>query len=238
MIKLHQGEEIYISQRKHWFALAAESAGLVAAAIVPFFVMWLMMAGEGTKEHVTGNIALIIFGVAAWELALWVIFFILWTNYYLNLLVVTNVRVIDIEQHGLFARDMADMRLDRIQDVKVEVMGIVASLLDFGDVHIQSAGASREVVAPRIRDPYKVRDAIVKAQHDKLSKRYNHPSQTHQQPQNRQHVEHYPPPHQQQHQKPQHSEHYSEPRKGHPHSPHNAAKKRSRRHSKRKNNHQ
>jgi hypothetical protein len=96
----------------------------------------------------------------SWGHISWILFFVAWTNYYLDILVVTNKRVIDIQQIGLFARDVAEIRTENIEDLRVEIVGPIASLLHFGNLHIQSAGESREFVMRNIPDPHKVREAI------------------------------------------------------------------------------
>ncbi|MEX0877259.1 MAG: PH domain-containing protein [Candidatus Spechtbacterales bacterium] len=171
MIDLLEGEKIVLQKRRHWYALATESSGLFLMALVPVLLILLGMSSPAVREIMTANWNLILFMASVWLLMVWMIFFVVWTNYYLDVLVVTNYRLIDIEQKGLFARDMAEVHLSRIQDVKVEVVGLLASLMDFGDIHVQTAGAEREVVITRIEHPHKVRDMISQYHMEVLNKR-------------------------------------------------------------------
>lgn len=94
---------------------------------------------------------------------MFMIFAAMFTNYYLDILIVTNQRIIDIEQLGLFARDVTSAPLQNVEDIKVEVIGILPSLFDFGNLHIQTAAAMREITVYGIHHPNKIRDCIIAA---------------------------------------------------------------------------
>ena len=54
--------------------------------------------------------------------------------------IITSRRIIDIEQQGLFSRHVAEIPLSRVQDITIEVNGILETLLRFGTIRIQTAG--------------------------------------------------------------------------------------------------
>lgn len=170
MINLIEGEKIVLQKRRHWFALAAESFGLFLAALVPFLLIVFGMSAPAVREIITANWDLIVFKVSLWWLMVWMVFFVVWTNYYLDVLVITNYRLMDIEQKGLFARDMVEVNLSQIQDIKVEVVGVLASLMHFGDLYVQTAGASREIIITKIENPQEVRNMISKYQTKALNR--------------------------------------------------------------------
>ena len=110
----------------------------------------------------------IIFYQLLWIQILWIMFFITWTNYYLDVILVTNKRVVDIEQLGLFSRDIAEIRLESIQDIKSEVLGFISSLFKMGNLHIQSAGQTKEILLRNMPEPEKIKDAISKCRDEVL----------------------------------------------------------------------
>jgi uncharacterized membrane protein YdbT with pleckstrin-like domain len=61
-------------------------------------------------------------------------------DYWLDTWIVTNRRILNIEQNGLFGRTTSELRLYRVQDVTSKVAGFVQSMLDFGMVYVQTAG--------------------------------------------------------------------------------------------------
>jgi uncharacterized membrane protein YdbT with pleckstrin-like domain len=96
---------------------------------------------------------------------MWFIFLIIFTNYYLDQIIVTNKRIIDIDQVGLFSRDIVTTSVNRLQDIKVELSGIFPTLLKYGDLHIQSAGANKEILIKGIKHPEKVKEVILRLYH-------------------------------------------------------------------------
>lgn len=57
-----------------------------------------------------------------------------------NYLVLTNLHLIQVEQKGLFNRAVAQLSLARVQDVTGRRTGMLATILNFGNVEVQSAG--------------------------------------------------------------------------------------------------
>lgn len=169
MINLHPGEKIILERRKHWFFVLIQAIFIFCVAILPLLVIIFAELFSVINNIIIEYEAPILFFVVSYWLCLWMGFFVGWTNYYLDVLVVTDKRLIDIEQVGLFSRDVAEVRLENIEDIKVRVSGIIPSLLKFGDVEIQTAGEFREFIKRNIPEPYIVRDAISKA-HDEILK--------------------------------------------------------------------
>lgn len=166
MITLHPGETIVFETRRHWLPIAVEGIVLLIFALIPLALLVLPHVFPPEIQAVVARSRdLFFFGVSAWILFLWVVFFIAWTNYYLDIFIITEKRIIDIEQIGLFSRDVAESRLENVEDIRVQITGVVPSLLDFGNLHIQTAGVQREFLVSDIPEPDRVRDIIAK-QHD------------------------------------------------------------------------
>lgn len=74
-------------------------------------------------------------------------------DYWLDAWIVTNRRIINIEQNGLFFRTISELRLYRIQDVTSKVDGFFRSMLNFGMVYVQTAGEKRYFIFEDVSDP-------------------------------------------------------------------------------------
>lgn len=74
-------------------------------------------------------------------------------DYYLDVWVVTNERIIDIQLKGLFARTTSEARLYRVQDVTAQMKGIGATIFDYGTVSVQTAGATGRFIFEQMPDP-------------------------------------------------------------------------------------
>jgi uncharacterized membrane protein YdbT with pleckstrin-like domain len=99
--------------------------------------------------------------LALYILSLLLFLFIIWTDYYLDIWIITSKRIIDVEQKGLFNRSISEFSLANVQDVTIEINGIVETLLKFGDLNVQTAGQMNFVInqAPNL---YEAKDLILK----------------------------------------------------------------------------
>lgn len=66
------------------------------------------------------------------------IFFPSWIGWYFSVFIVTDQRLIQITQKGLFHRSVIDMNLNQIQMVNYEVAGLQETLLGFGTIMMQT----------------------------------------------------------------------------------------------------
>jgi hypothetical protein len=160
MIDLDSGENVMIEVRRHPLPFILEISFLAIFIILPPAVYIgiksisiPVLSGLGASEF--------LFVYSCILLISWITFFIVWTNYYLDVLLVTNSRIIDIEQKRFFHRDMATLRLDKIEDVKIEITGFIATIFDYGMVYIQTAGESREFIVHDVPHPNKVKNLIL-----------------------------------------------------------------------------
>jgi len=152
MIQLESKEVIIYTARKHWFIFLIEIIFVLAAAVVPALIIYFVLE--------TGITNLIIFLYLIWLLILWIVMTLIWTDYYLDVWYITNQRIIDVEQRGLFNRKISTFRLDMIQDTTIEVPGILATLIGYGDIHIQTAGQDEKFTLRGVNNPARVNQII------------------------------------------------------------------------------
>ena len=160
MLHLKKGEHIDIKARKHWFLLFRASFGILVIYLLPFFG-WVFLTRQTGYLLPQVSSSLLVFLSSLWTLIIWAKFFSIWTDYYLDIWIVTDSRIVNIDQKGLFSREVSTLRIERIQDVTYEINGIVATVLDFGTVHVQTAGESEEFVIKGIAHPEYVKRRIL-----------------------------------------------------------------------------
>ena len=156
MFNLQPHENIIIRVRKHWLVFMFEALALFVSIFIPFAFILVF-------EAEINSFPLSIFIVAAWELLMLFMISVAITNYYLDILFVTNKNLIDIDQLGLFSRDIATTPIENIEDIKIEIKGILGTWFQFGNLHIQTAGASKETKIIGIRNPQETKDIILDA---------------------------------------------------------------------------
>lgn len=82
-------------------------------------------------------------------------------DFYYDLLVVTDRRIMDIDQNSLFSRSFNELALEQVEDVSASTNGILRTLFDFGDVTIQSAGAKEKFIFKGVAHPRQITDIIL-----------------------------------------------------------------------------
>lgn len=161
---MHTDEQILMLQRKHWSVLVHKLFRYVVLLVIPLLIFavlaWFGVVLTIDTQNLSG--VLLVLGASLYTLLLWMLFFHDWLDHYLDALIVTSERVVRIEQKGLFNRTVADLTLDRIQDVTVETKGFVQTFLRYGSLHLQSAGERERFVFPDIPDPEMVKAEILK----------------------------------------------------------------------------
>jgi hypothetical protein len=83
--------------------------------------------------------------------------FMVW---YWNAFVLTNLRVIDVDQRGLFDRTVSEAVYDRIQDVSYHVKGVWGTMLRYGTIIVQTAGATTNLELYYVHDPKEIHHVI------------------------------------------------------------------------------
>lgn len=111
------------------------------------------------------------FLLSVYFLLIWAVFFKALADYYLDTWIVTDHRVLEIHQIGLFKRDISELRLNKIQDISVKIEGMMPTFFNYGDIIIQTAGVVQEFKFEEIADPQKVKDEILKL-HDQFIKEH------------------------------------------------------------------
>jgi hypothetical protein len=131
-----QGEKTILVLRKHWIFLFGP--------IVLIFILILIISAIyffiNNLEWYNKISYLYWFLSTLSLLILWNLAFLNVMIYSLNTVIVTNKRIIENEQNGLFRHLTNELELDKIQDISVEIFGPAAQFLGYGNIEIQSAG--------------------------------------------------------------------------------------------------
>ncbi len=157
-----EGEEIIKIIRRDFFILVKKIVLFLLLNLLPLIFFYL--ASLNFPTMLVGDISppLLILGASIYYLFMWLLFFFSFVDYYLDVWIVTNKRIIDIEQRGLFSRVISEQKLYRVQDVTSETHGFFPTIFAYGSVLIQTAGEKERFHFKQIPDPDKVRDVIIK----------------------------------------------------------------------------
>ncbi|MEK7579129.1 MAG: PH domain-containing protein [Patescibacteria group bacterium] len=163
LVDLYEGERVILEVRRHAFKFYTRTLVLFVLWIIPLLLSPLFNRGMRALFVNENGSALFGFFFSLWTLLLFTLFFFRWTDYYLDVWIITTKRIFDVEQKGLFTRVVSVFRLEKVQDITVETRGIIATFLKFGDVHLYTAGESSEFVIRDAADPLMVKNVIIEA---------------------------------------------------------------------------
>ena len=147
------GEKVILLLRRHWFILARRLAFWALVGLAPFVLA--LVFPQGTRDVLSHPLGypLVVAGGSLFVLAIWLFLLNSFVDYHLDVWVVTTSRILNIEQHQLFARTVAEQELSRVQDVTSESHGMLPTLLDYGEVHVQTAAEQARFVFEQVPHP-------------------------------------------------------------------------------------
>lgn len=169
-IEYDKDEYVVAQFRKHWFVFLIDVMYLIPLALAPvIFIGLTVLVGDAIpfSFDIRYVYSYEIFFSMMWLLIAWIMFFIALTDYYLDVLRVTNKRIIDVDQRGFFSRNVATMTVANIQDITIDTAGFFGTILHYGSVKIQSAGEGREFTIHHLARP-----ELIKATLSKLQREY------------------------------------------------------------------
>jgi len=182
MLTFEPEEKIHLITRRHRYALLRllipEALFFLAIIILMFIVLFIKL--PAWPDFLTelfpaiGFISLRLILLFLLSLLLqffWVIIFLTIINYYFDCWVVTDKRTIHTELRALFSRISSSVSHDKIQDITIDIHGIVPTFLRFGNLKIQTAGAFRKFIFQEVPEPYKIKDLIFKIQREEKEKK-------------------------------------------------------------------
>lgn len=169
--ELHENEVVIKVLHRNWFYLLQQFVILIlmlAALFAGTFFLPLLFPelSEGDAQR------MLTFGETTFLLAIWIYGFLIWIDYYFDIWIVTSERIINIEQKGLFVRSVSEADYAKIQDVTAEVHGFFPTVINFGDVHVQTAAETSRFVFRTISRPYQIKDLIMDLQRKKKAKQF------------------------------------------------------------------
>jgi Bacterial PH domain len=171
-IELESDEKVLRVARKHWFIIMTELLGVLVMLLIPFFLLIILTLIPGLAPeslHLETHLPIISYFISLWLLMSLMSGFMIWTHYYLDLWIITDRRIIAIDQVHFFNRKVSSFRLERLQDVKVQISGIIPTFLNFGTLHAHTASNNEEnFTTTGLPDPRDLQATIQKATDERL----------------------------------------------------------------------
>ncbi len=165
-LELKSYEHVQYVLRRHWFTFLPKIVLFLVLIAIPLLVH--AMIANIYPQIFEGDIAftLSILLMSCYYLGIILFFYTQFIVFYLDMWVVTNDRIVDIEQIGLFSRTISELDLFRIQDVTSDVHGFFATLLKYGVVTIKTASNNIHIVFKDVSHPDLIREQLIRLSHE------------------------------------------------------------------------
>ena len=168
---LHPNEQVIMTVRKHPLILVGQMIPFALLDYLPYLlpVLASFLEANSTASMVDFNALLsfdnpwVAFIVGVYWLFIWMGAFGVFVNHFLDQWVITNERIIDINQDGFWSREVSSLLLQRVQNVETDITGLFQTLFGFGTVSVETGGAEvGRVKMSGLAHPKAIRDTILK----------------------------------------------------------------------------
>ena len=148
--ELNEGEELITILRKHritlsWFFLK----------IIIVFALATVFFNFAPNEKWAAQVFLI------WIFLGFIYFFRGIFIWLLDCYIITNEKIIDIDQRGFFQRIVTEVAYGKIQNAFYEIKGPLATFFNYGNIKIQITQNKGMLLIKQIPDPKKIQNIII-----------------------------------------------------------------------------
>ncbi|OGE31069.1 hypothetical protein A2631_05315 [Candidatus Daviesbacteria bacterium RIFCSPHIGHO2_01_FULL_44_29] len=152
-------EKIDLMLRRHW---ATNIPWIVAAFIGLFFPAIVVIIDQAANLYLIEQLPLSIFNGL---MLVWYLFLVAYIienllHWYFNVYIVTNLHLVQISLKSLLVKTVTQSRLDDVQGVRTKIKGVFASIFNFGDVLVETAARTEDILFADVPTPDIVADRI------------------------------------------------------------------------------
>ena len=160
---LDEKEEVIRVVRQSKYQSIAKSILPVILIIVPFFFLFALFSW--------GLWGMAIFFITVIAGIIWLAN--TWVVWYFKVLVITNNRIVDIDQQTIFKRTVSDITFNKIKDVIYRIKGFSQTLTRVGDILILLTDDKTKIEFENIFRPQKIQQLILQFKNDGIKDTLN-----------------------------------------------------------------
>lgn len=150
LISPKPGEEILLIARQSLIPKSGKLILYAAWFLLPFFFLYPLFR-LGTWGVIL-FFALVISGmVLFWRL------FHTWSH---TLFLITDQRLIDVDQRAVFDRVVTETRFDQIEEVRYRMQGVLSMIFRYGTISVRLRGNAADVEFAHVRKPARIQELL------------------------------------------------------------------------------
>jgi hypothetical protein len=144
----HKKEEVIAVYHRHWFDILTNLFFPVLLFVV-LITLSITLPSVAPELFSGEHEMFFAFLESSFYLFLWLYLFLVWIDVYFDVWIVTDERIVNIEQKDLFTRRVSELRFSRVQDVTSEV-------------YVQTAGEHARFIFHNVPNPVMIKDLVMK----------------------------------------------------------------------------
>ena len=148
--------------RQHKINLATRFLPVAAAFIAIIAAILLIRQYAPFANALYTCLPVFLFLVPVAMLALCLKSFSIIIEWMLDVTIITTERLITVEEYSLFHWEISTLQLERVQDVVVDIKGVLQNFFNFGTVTVQTASESAGFEMPATPQPFAVKEQILR----------------------------------------------------------------------------
>jgi len=146
-----EDEEIILFLRAHFITNFPWITISIILIILPIIILIISNFVNSSLPFVTAELIIIL--ILFYYLIISAYALINFMKWFYNILIITNLGIVDIDYSGLLYHDVAFTKLDLVEDVSYVKTGFLRSLFNFGDIFIRTAGGKENLEGIGIPNP-------------------------------------------------------------------------------------
>jgi uncharacterized membrane protein YdbT with pleckstrin-like domain len=156
----HPNEKILYIIHRHWFNMFMQFIPLIALLSV-MTISFIMQPFIFDTFASAGGQTLFFFLQTFFLIFIWIFGFVIWFDYYLDIWIITTERIVNVEQKGLFSRQVSELKFHHIQDISTDIHGFFPTILNYGDITVQTAAEQSHFIFRSVGNPYKIKSNLM-----------------------------------------------------------------------------
>lgn len=153
-------EKIIYFLRRDTIVFILQALFFIFLLVIPFGLYFFLQSSFPSIFENTILYPIVVLLGSVYFLTVWAMLFTSFVDYYLDFWIITNDRIINVEQH-IFSRTIAELDLYKIQDVTGESKGFLQTMFNYGNVYVQTAGATERFIFEEVPNPREVAGKII-----------------------------------------------------------------------------
>lgn len=132
---------------------------LIFVFIMAFSIYFQFAIRLGNRIVPTMSVATangIILGISLFQLIATIVLMVMVLDFYFDIMVVTERRIIQIDHRSLFFRDTAELSLEDVESVSTAIPNVFASFLSFGSITVETAAEITRFNMQNLRYPSEI----------------------------------------------------------------------------------